>query len=74
MATVGPPVYDAIGGQYQDVKDLPSALAERAGVLVACGDVTGLDVLDLACGTGFYTRILRSSGARRVVGVDVSPP
>lgn len=67
------PVYDAIGGRYQDVKDLPSALAERAGVVAACGDVTGLDVLDLACGTGFYTRVLGQLGARRVLGVDLSP-
>ena len=67
-----PPVYDAIGGHYQDVKALPSALVERATVLAACGDVAGLDVLDLACGTGFYTRILRGRGAR-VRGVDVSP-
>jgi SAM-dependent methyltransferase len=69
----GTPVYEAIGGRYQDVKDLPSALAEQAGVEAACGDVTGLDVLDLACGTGFYTRVLGRLGARRVLGVDLSP-
>ncbi|HEX3786591.1 MAG TPA: class I SAM-dependent methyltransferase [Pseudonocardiaceae bacterium] len=65
------PVYDAIGGHYQDAKALPSALVERATVLAACGDVVGLEVLDLACGTGFYTRLLRDRGAR-TQGVDVS--
>jgi toxoflavin synthase len=29
-------------------------------------------VLDLACGEGFYTRLLRQTGAGRVVGVDLS--
>ncbi len=29
-------------------------------------------MLDLACGTGYYTRWLREAGAREVVGVDVS--
>ena len=36
------------------------------------GDVTGLAVLDLACGTGYYGKELRRRGATRVVGVDVS--
>lgn len=64
--------YDSIGGHYQDVKSLPSAEVERAAVLAACGDVTGLRVLDLACGTGYYTRELRRLGAGGCLGVDVS--
>lgn len=64
--------YDSIGGHYQDVKSLPSAEVERASVLAACGDVTGLRVLDLACGTGYYTRELRRLGADGCLGVDVS--
>jgi SAM-dependent methyltransferase len=36
------------------------------------GDVSGLRILDLACGTGYYTRELRRRGAARVVGVDLS--
>jgi toxoflavin synthase len=35
-------------------------------------DVTGLRVLDLACGTGYYAKELRRRGAARVVGVDLS--
>jgi len=30
-------------------------------------------VLDLACGFGFYTRLLKQGGAAQVVGVDISP-
>lgn len=33
----------------------------------------GKDVLDLACGEGYGSRILLEAGARRVVGVDISP-
>ena len=36
------------------------------------GEVNGLSILDLACGTGYYTRELRRRGATRVVGVDLS--
>lgn len=36
------------------------------------GDVTGLHVLDLATGTGFYARALRRQQAARVVGVDIA--
>ncbi len=35
------------------------------------GDVKGLNVLDLACGTGLYTRYLRTKGAH-VQGIDIS--
>jgi toxoflavin synthase len=30
-------------------------------------------VLDLACGFGFYTRLLKQQGAVQVLGVDISP-
>ncbi len=36
------------------------------------GDMKGLSVLDVACGTGFYTRAIRNLGALKVVGVDIS--
>jgi 2-polyprenyl-3-methyl-5-hydroxy-6-metoxy-1,4-benzoquinol methylase len=35
------------------------------------GDVSGLDVLDAGCGTGYLSRQLSARGAR-VVGVDLS--
>jgi SAM-dependent methyltransferase len=37
------------------------------------GDVSGLRVLDLACGDGIYSRRLKAAGAAEVVGVDISP-
>lgn len=41
------------------------------GLLRACGDVAGLRVLDLGCGTGYFTRLLAHAGAE-AVGVDIS--
>jgi|SRR4029453_9581906 SAM-dependent methyltransferase len=45
---------------------------ELPSVYQILGDVTGLCVLDLACGTGYYAKELRRRGAARVVGVDLS--
>ena len=45
---------------------------ELPSVYQILGDVSGLGVLDLACGTGYYAKQLRRSGAARVVGVDLS--
>jgi ubiquinone/menaquinone biosynthesis C-methylase UbiE len=45
---------------------------EQHSVYQIFGDVSGISVLDLACGTGYYTRELRRRGAARVVGVDLS--
>lgn len=46
--------------------------AEEPTFLRAVGDLSGKSVLDLACGSGFYTRALKRQGASRVVGVDIS--
>jgi ubiquinone/menaquinone biosynthesis C-methylase UbiE len=66
--------YLAIGTKYSDVKLKPSvAYTEVSTVTNMLGDVKGRQVLDLACGTGFYTRLIHSKGAERVLGVDLSP-
>ncbi|CAL9358570.1 class I SAM-dependent methyltransferase [Streptomyces albus] len=65
--------YDRIGGTYDAAKRLPLArFVERPSVLRLMGDMTGLRVLDLACGSGVYSRAARRLGAERVVGVDIS--
>ena len=65
--------YDAIAGLYQDSKRLPFRKSiERYTLFEALGDVRGLTVLDLACGGGFYTRLLKRAGAAAVTGVDAS--
>ena len=65
--------YDAIAPAYRDSKQLPFRRhIERHTLFEALGDVRGLRVLDLACGEGFYTRLLRLAGAAEVTGVDIS--
>ncbi|PWU20609.1 MAG: hypothetical protein C5B49_04030 [Bdellovibrio sp.] len=68
------PEYDAIAGEYaKGVEDRD----DRQVVFIPTafhylGDIKGLRVLDLACGEGFFTRLLKAGGAVEVVGVDVS--
>lgn len=54
------------------MKELPGGLLEHAAVQYYIGDASGLDALDLACGTGFYSQKLLESGAKAVVGLDIS--
>ena len=66
--------YDAIAELYQDSKRLPFRRPiERYTLFEALGDVRGMTVLDLACGGGHYTRLLKRAGAVEVIGVDESP-
>jgi ubiquinone/menaquinone biosynthesis C-methylase UbiE len=67
--------YDAdIVAQYdQSFTMMPlRGYVELPSVYQILGDVTGLSILDLACGTGHYTKELRRRGATRAVGVDLS--
>ncbi len=65
--------YDPIAEQYQRSKQQPwRAHIEAFTLLELIGDPTGLTVLDVACGEGFYTRMLKQRGAGRVTGVDLS--
>lgn len=66
--------YSSIGKKFKEVA--PKAML-RADLLTpafisAVGDIKGKTCLDLACGDGYYTRLLMDLGARRVVGVDIS--
>jgi SAM-dependent methyltransferase len=44
-----------------------------APVLEACGDVTGLSVLDCGCGEGRFCRMMSDRGATAVLGLDLCP-
>lgn len=65
--------YDAIGSAYEDYARTASMKrAECHSVLAMVGDLSGKRVLDLACGTGFYSRLFKDHGAKSVLGVDLS--
>ncbi|HEV3344931.1 MAG TPA: class I SAM-dependent methyltransferase [Pirellulales bacterium] len=66
--------YDPIAEQYKRSKEQPwRTFIECFTLQELIGDLRGLAVLDVACGEGFYTRLLRQRGAARVLGVDLSP-
>lgn len=46
---------------------------EAAAVRRSLGSLQGAEVIELGCGTGFYTELLFDMGARHVVAVDLSP-
>lgn len=67
--------YDAIGASFNNMSKLRGhqvifhSLQKTVEPLVKHGD---FKALDLACGTGRYTRGLREWGAKFVLGVDIS--
>ncbi|MFO0912092.1 MAG: methyltransferase domain-containing protein [Pirellulales bacterium] len=66
--------YDHIAEEYQRAKLQPwRTYIERYTLLNLIGNVSGRSAIDLACGEGFYTRLLRLHGASPVTGVDLSP-
>ncbi|HVY68469.1 MAG TPA: class I SAM-dependent methyltransferase [Verrucomicrobiae bacterium] len=65
--------YDPIAGQYRRAKLHPwRAHVEAHTFFEVIGDLAGKHVLDLACGEGFYSRLLKAKGAASVTGVDLS--
>jgi toxoflavin synthase len=65
--------YDEIAEQYKRSKqDAWRYYIEQYSLCELAGEVSGVSVLDLACGDGHYTRIFKKMGASRVVGVDIS--
>lgn len=65
--------YDSIAEAYKKSKELAfRGRIERHTLFEMLGDIRGKTVLDLACGEGFYTRLLKQAGAAEVTGVDIS--
>jgi SAM-dependent methyltransferase len=65
--------YDAIADSYRrsDATIIKDQVVKPV-FLDMLGDVRGKHVIDLACGSGFATRLVKEAGAERVVGVDLS--
>jgi len=65
--------YDPIAEQYKRSKQQPwRTYIECFTLMELVGDPRGQAVLDVACGEGFYSRMIRQRGAARVTGVDLS--
>ncbi|HWB09100.1 MAG TPA: class I SAM-dependent methyltransferase [Pirellulales bacterium] len=66
--------YDAFAEHYRRSKEAPFRQhVEQYTLRKLAGPLRGESALDLACGEGFYSRLLKVWGAGTVVGVDLSP-
>lgn len=66
-------IWDEIAKSYAASREVSAdKLIEWPAQLRMVGEVRGLDVLDVGCGTGEKARYFAEHGARRVVGVDPS--
>src|SRR5262245_66567956 len=66
--------YDRIGSKYDEyARTATLKQAECYTFLRMVGALEGQRAMDLACGFGFYTRLLKAHGAAHVIGVDISP-
>lgn len=64
--------YDNYGALYTELKNRPIPIMQNRYASEALGDLSGLRVLDAACGTGFYSKMCREKGAQEVIGIDIS--
>ena len=65
--------YNHLSDKYDQTKVSPlREYVDRFTLLKVLGNVRGKSALDLGCGHGHYTRMAKSQGAARVVGVDIS--
>lgn len=65
--------YDSIAERYKKIKKRYLYRVVDYSLNQVLGNIQGLDVLDLACGDGYFTRQLKTVyNANNVVGADVS--
>ncbi|TGO82999.1 hypothetical protein BPOR_0720g00010 [Botrytis porri] len=65
--------YDAIGANYDLLSDLPIQQINHAAMMEHLGPIVqSKRILELACGTGFYTFKMLNMGASHVTAVDIS--
>src|SRR5699024_10232434 len=66
-------LYNDIGERFEEFTNTAAQrIVEIRTLMHMAGDVSNLNILDLACGYGFFGRELLAKGALRVVGVDIS--
>ena len=64
--------YDLIAAEYKHMKKRVLYRIVDHSLKNVLKKISGLDVLDLACGEGYTSRQLKSYGANKVIGVDIS--
>jgi SAM-dependent methyltransferase len=65
--------FDTLAALYDDMATWPFRKEiEIPAVLEKIGNVSNMDIFDFGCGSGHYSRLLKSKGAKRVVGFDIA--
>jgi SAM-dependent methyltransferase len=66
--------YDNGYDMYEKYKESSpiSLYVQKHTLFNILGDLDGKSILELGCGNGFFTRLLKQNGAAQVVGVDLS--
>jgi SAM-dependent methyltransferase len=64
--------YATLADRYDQWNLTVAGQFQKDAILAEVGDLTGRTVLDVGCGTGFYSRLFAKQGAARVLGVDLS--
>jgi toxoflavin synthase len=65
--------YETIGGRYDQWNLCSAGQVQQRTIEAQLVDLTGRSVLDIGCGTGYYSRLFAAHGVRRVLGLDSSP-
>lgn len=66
--------YNTIQGPYDSLRQKSIAIIEHENVQTTVAPfIQNARVLELACGSGYYTYDFLKWGASAVVGVDISP-
>lgn len=66
--------YDSIAEEYtrNEEERIQTIYLVGPSFMNLLGNLRGLNVLDLACGSGRFTRKIKLAGAKKVVGADIS--
>jgi len=64
--------YDNIADKYSETISLMRKYAIDPSFFKLLRNVKGKTVLDLACGSGYFSRKIKKLGASKVVGIDIS--
>lgn len=65
--------YNNIAEMYQNVSESGvKKYVVTPSFFDLCGDLKNKEVVDLACGSGYFTRLIKKRGAKNVSGIDIS--